>query len=84
MLLVISSFEEHILSVQFTSVAQLCPTHCDPTDYSTPGFPVISNSQSLLKLMSIELMMPSDHLILCYPLLLTSIFPSIRDRKSVV
>ena len=38
----------------------------------------ITNSQSLLKLMSIELMMPSDHLILCYPLLLTSIFPSIR------
>ena len=35
-------------------------------------------SQSFLKLMSIELMMPSNHLILCYPLLLSSIFPSIR------
>ena len=36
-------------------------------------------SQSLLKLMSIELVMPSNHLILCYPLLLLpSIFPSIR------
>ena len=35
-------------------------------------------SQSLLKLVSIELMMPSNHLILCYPLLLPSIFPSIR------
>ena len=39
----------------------------------------ITNSQSLLKLMSIELVMPSNHLILCRPLLLlTSIFPSIR------
>ena len=38
----------------------------------------IFNSQSLLKLMSIESMMPSNHLILCHPLLLPSIFPSIR------
>ena len=37
-----------------------------------------SISQSLLKLMSIELVMPSNHLILCHPLLLPSIFPSIR------
>ena len=37
-----------------------------------------TNSQSLLKLMSIELVMPSNHLILCHPLLLLpSIFPSI-------
>ena len=43
-----------------------------------PGLPV-TNSQSLLKLMSIELVMPSNHLILCCPLLLLpSIFPSIR------
>ena len=39
----------------------------------------ITNSQSLLKLMSIQLVMPSNHLILCHPLLLLpSIFPSIR------
>ena len=38
----------------------------------------ISNSQSLLKTMSIELVKPSNHLILCRPLLLPSIFPSIR------
>ena len=38
----------------------------------------ITNSQSLLKLMSIESVMPSNHLILCRPLLLPSIFPSIR------
>ena len=38
----------------------------------------ITNCQSLLKLVSIELVMPSNHLILCHPLLLPSIFPSIR------
>ena len=39
----------------------------------------ITNSQSLLKLMSIELAMPANHLILCHPhLLLPSIFPSIK------
>ena len=39
----------------------------------------ITNSQNLLKLMSIELVMPSNHIILCHPLLLLpSIFPSIR------
>ena len=48
-------------------------------DCSTPGLPVITNSQSLLKRMSIESVMPSSHLILCHPLLLLpSIFPSIR------
>ena len=47
----------------------------------------ITNSQSLLKLMSIESVMPSHHLILCHPLLLVpSIFPSIRifSRESVL
>ena len=48
-------------------------------DYSTLGFLFITISQSLLKLMSIELVMASNHLILCHPLLLRpSIFPSIR------
>ena len=48
-------------------------------DCSMPGLPSITNSWSLLKLMSIELVMPSNHLILCHPLLLLpSIFPSIR------
>ena len=47
----------------------------------------ITNSQSLLKFMSIESVMPSNHLILCHPLLLLpSIFPSIRvfSNKSVL
>ena len=42
----------------------------------------IINSWSLLKLMSIELMMPSNHLILCHPLLLPSIFPSLKVFSS--
>ena len=48
---------------------------------SMPGHPLsITNSQSLPKLMSIELVIPSNRLILCHPLLfLPSIFPSIRD-----
>ena len=46
---------------------------------STPGFPVFTISQSLFKLMSIELVMPSNHLVLYCPLLLLpSIFPSIQ------
>ena len=66
-------------SVQFSSVAQSCLNTCDPMECSTPGFPVHHQSQSLLKLMSIELVMPSNHLILCHPLLLLpSFFPSIR------
>ena len=61
------------------SVAQSCPTLCDPMDCSTPGFPVLTTSQSLLKLMSTEPVMPSNHFILCRPLLLLpSIFASIR------
>ena len=48
-------------------------------DCSMPGFPALHYSQSLLKLMSIELVMPSYHLILYRPLFfLPSIFPSIR------
>ena len=61
------------------SVAQSCPTLCDHMDCSTPVFPVLHHLQSLLKLMSMESVMSSNHLILCCPLLLLpSIFPSIR------
>ena len=72
--------------VQFSSV-QLCLTLCDPMDCSMPGFPSITISQSLLKLMSIKSVMPFSHLILCRPfLLLLSIFPSIRvfSKESVL
>ena len=59
------------------SGAQSCQTVCDLIDYSTPGFPVLPICQNLLKLMSVGSVMPSNHLILCRPLLLPSIFPSI-------
>ena len=62
---------------QFISVAQSCLTLCDSMDCSMPGFPLHTNFWSLLKLMSIESVMPSNHLILCRPLLPLSIFPSI-------
>ena len=66
-------------SVQFNSATQACPTLCDPMHCSTPGFLVHHQSRSLLKLMSIKSVMPSNHLILCGPLLLlSSILPSIR------
>ena len=54
------------------------PTLCDPMDCSMPAFPSLTISWSLPKFMSIELVMPSNHLILCRTLLLPSIFPSIR------
>ena len=64
---------------QFSSVAQSSPTLCEPMDCSTPGFLFTANSYSLLKLMSIESVMPSNALILCHLLLLLpSIFPSYR------
>ena len=66
-------------SVQFSSVAQSCPTLCDPMNHSTPGLPVHHQFQSSLKLTSIESVMPSSHLILCRPLLpLPPIPPRIR------
>ena len=67
------------------SVSQLCQTLCDPIDYCTPGFPVLPISQSLFKVMSIELVMPSNHLILYCPLfLLPSIFPSMRIFSNIL
>ena len=67
--------------VQFSSVQSLSHVQL----FTTPGTAVhqaslsITNSQSLLILMSISLVMPSNHLILCHPLLLPpSVFPSIR------
>ena len=66
-------------SVQFSSVAQLCTTLCDPMDWSMPGSLFFTNSQSLFTLMSIELVIQSNHLILCLALLLLpSICPRIR------
>ena len=69
-------------SVQFNSITQSCLILCNPMDYNMPGFPVHYNSQSLVKLMSIESVMPSNHLILRCPPLPPSIFPNIRVFSS--
>ena len=76
---------EHGVYFYCCSVAQLCLTLCDPMDCSTPGFPVLQHHQSWLKLVSIELVMPSNHLALCHPLpFLPSIFPSTRVFSKIL
>ena len=66
-------------SVQFCLVAQSCPALGDPWTAALLASLSITNFRSLFKLMSIESVMPSNHLFLCCPLLLLpSIFPSIR------
>ena len=63
----------------FSKESAQLQTLCDHVDYSMPGFPAFTISWSLLKLMSIESVMTSNHLILCHPFFfLPSIFPSIR------
>ena len=67
------------ISVQFSSVAQCVRLFATPWTTACQASLSITNSQSLPKLMSTESVMPSNHLILCHPLLLLpSIFPSIR------
>ena len=80
--------EEIILDMiryQFSSVGQSCLTLCSPMDGSMLGFPVHHHSQSLLKLMSIDSVMPSNHLTLCHPLLLppsiVKIMTSLAESK---
>ena len=73
-----------VLSVQFSrSVVSDSATLWTATRQVSLSF---TSSRSLLKLMSIESVMPSNHLILCHPLLLPSIFPSIRvfSKESVL
>ena len=69
----------HDLFTQFSSVAQLCLTLCDPIDCSIPVFLSITNFRSLLELMSIESVMPSSHLILCHPSSCPQSFPALRS-----
>ena len=68
-----------LASVQFSSIAQLCPTLCDLMDCSTPGLPVHHQLLEFTQTHVHWVSMPSNHLILCRPLLLPpSIFLSIR------
>ena len=67
------------LNCSLLVVAQLYPTLCKPLDCSTPGFTSFTISRSLLRLTSIELVMPSNNLVLCHPLsLLASTFHIFR------
>ena len=74
--------------IQFSSVAQSCPTLCSPMDCSKPGFPVHYQLPEIAQTHVIELVKPSNHLILCCPcpLFLLSIFPSFRifSKESVL
>ena len=54
-------------SVQFSSVAQSCPTLCDPMNHSTSGLPVHHHLPEFTQTMSTESVMPSSHLILLSP-----------------
>ena len=63
----------------FCSVTRLCLTLCDPRNCSTLGFLILHHLPESAQSHSIELIMPSKHLVLCHPLLLLlSIFPTIR------
>ena len=64
-----------VVDVQSLSRVQLFATPWTAAHQASLSFTI---SRSLLKLISIELVMPSNHLVLCHPLLLPSIFPSIR------
>ena len=75
-LLQLHSSKASILQHSDFFMVQLSAT---PWTAACQASPLITSSRSLLKLMSIELVMPSNHLMLCHPLLLLpSIFPSIR------
>ena len=67
----------------FTSVVQSCLNFCNHMDFSTPGFPVHHQLPELTQPHAHWVLMPSNHLILCHPLLLPpSIFPSIKVFSS--
>jgi len=72
--------------LQFSSVAQSCPTLCDPIIAARQASLSITNSRSSFKLMSIELVMPSSHLILCHPIffLPQSLPASVFSNESVL
>ena len=68
-----------LIFFQFSSVAQSCPTLCDPMNGTMPGLPAYHQLLEFTKLICIESVMPSSHLILCRSLLLLPpIPPSIR------
>ena len=74
-------WKKKITSICLLIVVVQSPSHvqlCDPMGCSMPGSLSFTISQSLLKLTSVESMIPPNHLMLCHLLLLPSIFPSIK------
>ena len=67
--------------LQFSSVAQSCPTLCDPMDCSMPGLPVHYQLPEFTQTHILESVMPSNHLIFCCPLLF---LPSVFSNESVL
>ena len=68
-----------VVTIQFSSVHSVVSNSLQPHGLQYVRLPCITNSRTLLKLMSIELVMPSNHLILCHPLLLPPwVIPSIK------
>ena len=55
------------LYVSWCSIAKLCPTLCDSIDCRMPGFPVLHHLPEFAQILSVKLVMPSNHLILCLP-----------------
>ena len=79
--LIQNTLTEILRIVQISQVQSLSHVQLFATPWTAvrPVYLTITNSQSLFKLISIQSVMPSNHLILCHPLLLlSSIFPSIR------
>ena len=80
----LSCWSSNMEKNQFSSVQSLSRARLFATPWTAAHQASLSitNSQSLLKLMCVELMMPSNHFILCCPILLPSVFPSIRVFSS--
>ena len=72
------------LRCKFSSVAQSCLTLCNPMNCSTPGLPVHTNSWSLLRFISIESVISSNHLILCRPLKETSKYTHTHITDNII
>ena len=73
-----------LYSLNIVVVAKSCLILCDPMDCSMPDFPVLHRLLEFAQLMSIKSVMPSNHLILCHPLLLLpSVFPRFRVFSNV-
>ena len=80
---VLANVNSATVNIGFSSVSQSCLTLATPWTAVHQASLSITSSWSLLKLLSIELVMPSNHFIFCHPLLLPSVFPSVFSNESI-